>query len=187
MTHWPLTAALCVCSLLAGVLAMTLSGVDWRQPVTPGDILDPLITLLVAALLGALFQRQFSEARVEKDILLAQARETGLAMRAAREVFLKAYFDTSSDQLDREVIASLRNTSSHLSALEAAVKLCKVRPSSSSLVEARSALRSCRKVLTERVLIDGMSYSQEEYTQAEPTFSEFNRALLAFAIDLNRA
>ena len=186
MTSIFLQYMLFLCWFLFGLFAGLLPYWEIDREFGVGDIFRAAVTILVAYVLGVVFHRNFSEVRAEKDLLLAQIKEIDGAMKATRTLFVRACCDGKPEQLDREILASLKNVSGSLSILEEAAAECLAANQLPTLTEARECYRECRSLLTRRFLEPDAPYIGDTYTQAESTFSEFHKLLFRFSLYLNR-
>ena len=186
MTSRVLQCTLLFCAFLFGCVAGQIPGVEINRQLGVGDLFRAAVTILVAYILGITFHRNFSEARAEKDLLLAQVKEIDVAMKATRTLFLSACFGGKSEKLEREILSSLRNVSSSLSILEKATAECLVANQSPALTKARSCYRECRSLLTDCFLATETPYTDETYTRAESAFAEFRDSLFRFSLAVNR-
>ncbi len=186
MTSIFLQCMLFLCVFLFGWFAGQIPYLEINRQFGVGDVFRAAVTILVAYMLGVIFHRDFSEVRAEKDLLLAQVKEIDGAMKATRTLFLRAYCDGKPEQLEREILASLKNVSGSLSILEEATAECLVANQSPALTKARKCYRKCRLLLTERFLETETPYMDDTYTRAESTFSKFHKSLFRFSLDVNR-
>ena len=186
MTSIFLQCMLFLCWFLFGWFAGQIPYLEINRQFGVGDIFRGAVTIFVAYVLGVIFHRDFSEGRAEKDLLLAQIKEVDGAMKATRTLFLTAYCDGKPEQLEREILASLRNVSGLLSILEEAASVCLVGNQSPALTKVRKCYRRCRALLTDGFLETEAPYMDDTYAQAEATFSTFHKALFWCSLDVNR-
>lgn len=177
-----------VCVFFVGVLAGVHPVLDISERLTAGDVLSALVTILVAAGLGVLFQRSFSEARAEKEFLFDQAKEVGTAVRRIRDVLSALYARQEHTVAGKqELLAALRLASSELSVLtRMAQHECAAKYEISALVRARELLRTCRRELTDLAVVEGVTYNMLHISQADAALGSARSALLRFTVDVNK-
>ena len=175
-----------LCWFLFGLFAGLMPYWEIDRQFSVGDIFRAAVTILVAYVLGVIFHRNFSEVRAEKDLLLAQIKEIDGAMKATRTLFVRACCDGKPEQLEREILASLKSVSGSLSILEEAAAECLVANQSPALTEARKCYRECRSLLTGRFLEPHAPYLDDTYTRAESAFSKFHKLLFRFSLYVNK-
>lgn len=172
------------CALLGWVASyLTVASVELLT-LDLGDALSVLSTLIITWAIGMVFQRQFSEVRAEKEILMSQVREVRGCLCSAREVFVHSYFDGTSAAKDRQLISALRLVSTHITALEKACDLASHKyRSNAALGEARNQFRRYRRVVAD---FGRSSYTDAEYGEAESVFGGISQSLLLFTMHINK-
>lgn len=185
MIRWPAAATLFAAGILVGLLAAKLPAFDISRQIDSGDLLNAATTILIALALGVIFQRTFIEARTEKDLLIAQARETGAALRLSRDTFLSAYTAGVSAERDSAILAALKFASMHITTLEGVCVECKLSTTLSHLAALKRSLRRYRLYLTERARTQ-RPYSDEEYQSSEMTYAQMQESLLKLMVAINK-
>lgn len=183
----PLFLTLTFGAFLLGGLVGGTPYFDINDRLSAGDLLNAIVTVLVAVVLGVVFQKSFSETRVEKDLLIAHAKDVIGAAKDLRTTFLNMYDDEdvpTADQ-DSRLLAAVRMTSVSLSALERATKSCDVDYSDKALKEARKAFRRYRNAVTNRAH-KAVPYTADEYAAAETAFAAFVDDMLMFTLRVNK-
>ena len=186
MTAILLQCMLFLCFFLFGWFAGQIPYLEINRQFGVSDIFRAAVTIFVAYVLGVIFHRDFSEVRAEKELLLAQIKEIDGAMKTTRTLFLKAYCDGKPEQLEREILASLKKVSGSLSILEEAAAECLVANQSPALTKVRKCYRKCRVLLTERFLETETPYMDDTYARVEATFVKFQKSLFWFSLEVNR-
>ena len=186
MTSILLQCMLFLCFFLFGWFAGQIPYLEINRQFGISDIFRAAVTIFVAYVLGVIFHRDFSEVRAEKDLLLAQIKEIDGAMKTTRTLFLRAYFDGKPEQLEREILASLKKVSGSLSILEEAAAKCLVANQSPALTKVRKCYRKCRVLLTERFLETETPYMDDTYARVEATFVKFHKSLFWSSLEVNR-
>ena len=181
-----MVATLLLTGFVGGLVVAPVRVLEFDAKLSMGDLLNALVTLLVAVALGVIFQRNFSADRVERDLLIAQIREVGAAMKAARELVVRAYTTTTvSEDGDREIVAAVRDLSNQLTTLDQASAQCSTDYRAEPLTSARKRYTEFRRLVTERAFTT-QPYSEETYSRAETTYGLFNHALLMYSIHVNK-
>ncbi len=173
-------------AFLLGLFAGKTPAFDFNERLTSGDIVNALTTLIVVVVLGIVFQKAFSENRVEKDLLIAQIREAVAAMKAVRDLFFQAHTTQTSDELDRAILVALRGVSVQLTTLERACAEGRTDYRAPALTDARRYFREYRALLADRALTPDSRYDDETYSRAEAAYGRFSHALLMFSMHVNK-
>src|SRR5688572_17191926 len=103
-----------VATFFFGVFIGTRPQLDLSEKLTAGDLLNACVTVFIAVVLGVLYNKHFSDTRVEKDLLIAHSREVSAAISTARGHFLEAYPGPPAQAVDTRILATTKNTSSLL-------------------------------------------------------------------------
>lgn len=147
----PVALTVAVAAFVLGGFAASTPAFDIDAPLTAGDVLNALMTVLIAIVLGVMFQKNFSEDRVEKDLLIAQGQDIVAAVKEVRVAFLEMNEGTPPPAADRRLMAALRLLSYLISSLDRAAASCQTDYQDVTLETARVQLRTYRKALTERL------------------------------------
>lgn len=151
------------------------------------DIFNLIITLLAALYIGAIVATKSTNVRVEKDIVISQAREIVSLIKQARQCFLKCYEEEAVSEEDRRsIISVMRNIANETRFLEEELEACKLKIGKEKINKARNHYSTLRYVLTGGNF-PSQPYSHRDRNLMEEVYKSMHTDLNQLIIEVNRA
>ena len=172
--------------LALGLAASNLGSLGFQLELRLADILNWIIILVLAALLRWHWERNFSEVRVEKDLLIEHSKEAIKTLRQVRTSFLVRYDNASAGlKEERTIKRLLRELANDLHSVECMLTL-------GESLKAVTAATVKEQYYAYKAALTGGGFPGEPYTLKEGTRAEFlykalHEALLRLIFQTNRA
>lgn len=172
--------------LAAGLSASNLGSLGFQFELRLADILNWIIILVLAALLRFHWERNFSEIRVEKDLLIEHSKEAIKTLRQVRTCFLTRYDNASAGlKEERAIKRSLRELANDLHSIECALAL-------GESLKALTAASVKEQYYGYKAALTGGNFPREPYAlkdgaRAESLYRALHESLLRLIFQTNRA
>lgn len=156
--------------LAAGFIFFYRHTFSFSNTITSADVLNWAIVLIVATILQSYWQRNYSDRRIEKNLLIDQVKEVLTVLRDVRALFTTCYGKARVSEDDkRAMLGLLKNLSNGINFLEKALRRHKGRFRGVDLQEAKVYYLDYKRVLTGRNF-PSRPYSGELYNEQEDAY-----------------
>jgi len=187
LLSWWKSLALVLIGFCLSLIYQGLSPLEFSHKVDIGALLTVLTTLVVVVGVQYYAWWWSTDVRVEKDLLIQQARQVLEDAKDLRQLIETTYLaDKISEQEAREIKHRYRSLSNDVHTLEKRLDLCKKRSCDGAVAELRKRLDSYRTCLLSddfdkrRYQISSFNLSENIYFEIRDTTS-----LLIFLVNKN--
>lgn len=185
--RWRVPILCLAIGITIGVFAPHLPRLEFKYDFDVADIFNFVVTLIATFYIGAILSRQYSNIRVEKDILISQVNQILSIVERARIIF-KECFETGtiSDENRRAILSTLKSFANELAFLDESLESCDIRSGKTEINSLRSNYSEFRIALTGGGF-PGAPYSIGANTATERIYKQIRRNLNSFMLKINRS
>lgn len=182
---WLVGTLLFLAGLAAGLAVSHLHSLKFGFTLTIADILNWVVVLGLARLLQIHWQQNYSDIRVEKDLLIQQSKDAILALKDARSIFLECCDKKKLTRDDEKAVKRvLRNLANTLYFLECGLGECE-RMRSVGFSHLKEHCMKYKAVLTGGGF-PTQPYTSAHWTDAEVIYKVFHEGLQKLIFEINK-
>lgn len=150
------------------------------------SVFNLLVTILAVYYVGTILSQRYASHRVEKDLLITQAKELMGLVKAARALFINCFDANAITSHDASKMLSLvKNIANEIAFLEESVGYHRPPCGIGHINGMKDGYSSYRTALTGGSF-PGSPYTIASRTAMERTYKDFRRHINAFILEVNR-
>jgi hypothetical protein len=155
----------------------------FKNEVQVGDFVNLFTGLFVALFLQNIIQKQFSNARVEKDLLIARLTALDLALTEVHKLFVRRIENVSSVE-PTAIQSTFKSFTNSLYMLEKALEKCQPRMNSINIEVLKSYRGEYRKLVTGGNFPSG-PYDIETINKEDHVYRDISIELQSLIFEIN--
>lgn len=175
-----------VVGVLIGLSSRSIRTIVVTEEITAGEILNAVVTVVIAVLVADYLARRTASLRFEKDVLITDCTDVQRAAAAVRDFARRSRLNPGTADSRREVLRLLESAFIALEALETDLAACQdslgnlvnVMPVVTTLIAYKAALTGG--------IFPHQALDEKTYIRSEKKFASCAKAIAALRFELNR-
>lgn len=171
---------------VAAVFFLSIQKFDFSYEIKVADILGILVTLLIALLIQLYLVKKSDANKIEKDIIIEQAKTVRNRFENVRDAFFDLYISqTVSVERNKRMLSMLKSLANSIETFEHSFRLANSALARRPYKQIRMIYYAYKKELT---IVDVRKpFSEKTFQVAEAIFDDANRELVSIILFVNQS
>jgi hypothetical protein len=183
-----ISIAFLVVGIILGLVIPEIIKINFSKGISPGELIDIFLTLFVAIIIPIYIKSNLQNRRIEKDILIEQAKEVRNYLDQIREIVTDCYHGNSIQLENQKSINKLiRKLSNSINSLNDELCYCKMKLDKCSNDCFFQTFVEYKKTVTgQNYGSPKYAYSDKTYKDQEQIHDKFKKLINRLIIQINR-